>query len=288
MQVSDALQQPLVDALAAVCDSELHAAAAGANATVPQQPAQAAAAPGTATAAAHSELLRLCVAALGRAASTASGGKSTASKLPGKAANISRNAESFGDAAGAAAAAAQRAVRALVYVLEACVGGGARPLADPIASGFYSTLTKALRLLMPDVRIACWHFGCSLSICNMILEFSFQSSFTQMFCLHMLQAVQEQHVTPLVECLRKFLRYGIQPEGLSGSGIGSLALRGATARPTATPPLLPQGGQAARAYRPPQRRATSLKGGRFNAVMSLQLEASGLLSIRGYDDRISC
>ena len=43
---------------------------------------------------------------------------------------------------------------ALVAVLEACAGGSTRLLADPVASAFYWTLTRALRLLMPEVFIA--------------------------------------------------------------------------------------------------------------------------------------
>lgn len=169
MQVPGALQQPLVAALAAVCNAELHSAA-GAPSAAPQLPGsrhfsdstrarRAAVAPGAASAAAHSELLRLCVAALGRAAnpgacSTASNGAS--SKAGGSAGNGRRGGAAGGSNANrkdadAAKAAAQDALSALVAVLEACVGGGARPLADPVASGFYGALTKALRLLVPEV-----------------------------------------------------------------------------------------------------------------------------------------
>ena len=59
---------------------------------------------------------------------------------------------SIGADASATRAVAQAALTAVLAVLEACVGGGSRPLADPAASGFYFTMMKSLRLLVSEVR----------------------------------------------------------------------------------------------------------------------------------------
>jgi hypothetical protein len=103
--------------------------------------------PGSACAAAHSELLRLGISALSRAAGPAAAGKTAAT-------GPSAPRTTAADADGAAAKhSAQAAMTALVTVLEACAGGGARLLADPAASAFYWTLTRALRLLTPEVIV---------------------------------------------------------------------------------------------------------------------------------------
>lgn len=61
-------------------------------------------------------------------------------------------------AAGSAAegkAVAAEALPAMIAVLQACVSGSTWPLADPVASGFYFTLLKTLRLLVPEASIWC-------------------------------------------------------------------------------------------------------------------------------------
>lgn len=65
-------------------------------------------------------------------------------------------------AAGSAAegkAVAAEALPAVLAVLQACVSGSTRPLADPVASGFYFTLLKTLRLLVPEASIWCHRKG---------------------------------------------------------------------------------------------------------------------------------
>lgn len=55
------------------------------------------------------------------------------------------------DAAAGAQPVAQDALPTALAVLVATVGGGARLLADPLASAFYFTLMKTLRQLVPEV-----------------------------------------------------------------------------------------------------------------------------------------
>ena len=144
-----------MSALAAACNLEVRVAA-GSPSTAPgpssstgagsrDTAGQTAVGPGSACTAAHNELLRLCVSALGRAFASPATGRSAAA-APGR--STAADASCSGAAAGAAA---QDAVTALVAVLEACVGGGVQLLADPAASTFYWTLTKTLRILMPEV-----------------------------------------------------------------------------------------------------------------------------------------
>lgn len=150
-------RQALVSALAEICNLELHTAAgspgtAGLRSSCESDAnsgtgSELAVSAGSACGAAHGELLRLCISALSRAAGPAPSAKPAATG-PG----ASRNAAAAPDGA-AAKASAQAAMTVLVAVLEACAGGSARPLADPVASAFYWTLTRALRLLMPEVQL---------------------------------------------------------------------------------------------------------------------------------------
>lgn len=222
-------RRALVAALAAVCSTEMCSASCTGGATPQQTAGNATAprpslAPGSAAAVAHSELLRLCVLSMGRAGSMCGVSNTTGTPSSHSRACIGSagTPSAHGRDAQVAKIAAQEALSALLTVLEACIGGSARPLTDPVASGFYAALLKALRLLVPE-------------------------------------AVQEQHIAPLVTCLRKFLRYGVQPaDGLSGKS-GCVPLGGGTIHKPAAKPLpgpQPSGG----AYRPPQHRPSSLNG----------------------------
>lgn len=158
VQVPVDARRALVAALAAVCSTEMCSASCSGGAT-PQRTAGKAPAlrqpvsPGSAAAAAHSELLRLCVLGMGRAGSITGAGNISSKPSSHSGARTSNAGlpSIHGSDPESARAAAQEALSALLVVVEACVGGSAQPLADPAASAFYAALMKALRLLVPEV-----------------------------------------------------------------------------------------------------------------------------------------
>ena len=76
---------------------------------------------------------------------------------------------------------------------------------------------------------------------------------------NMLQAVQPEHIAPLVACLRKFLSYGAAPGGAVAAAAGLLRPAAAAGGQLFGSPT--RGGISV-AYRPPQRRPSSLSGER--------------------------
>ena len=266
-------RQALVSALAEICNLELHTAVgspgtAGLRSSCESDAnsgtgSELAVSAGSACGAAHSELLRLCISALSRAAGPAPSAKPAATG-PG----ASRNAAAAPDGA-AAKASAQAAMTVLVAVLEACAGGSARLLADPVASAFYWTLTRALRLLMPEVQLRSLaaHRAPSAVAALALAPASplhAKSSCHQRWCtmwaFHILQGLMVQHAAPLVTCLRKFLRYGVQPQRLLLGGLSSVPPFGVPTSWPAAKLKQPQGGRAPGAYRPPHQRAPGSDG----------------------------